>query len=271
MVFHVEKGSYGDITLDGLNVALAIHTPGRMEEGNLVGWGPTSSNAPTTSRPRRSARSSPVPPAGPWRPSPRSSPRTLGRRRRRSPSESRARSDPRKSRNILHIQPNRSRRCTRAGRCGSECRASGQSRQAGHGRGIPGSTFTDHGMRWDNSGKNGHYAPIRWSNHYTRSADRRRAAQDHAPLTCRSVRRNDGQGCPRKVSAARPRHRRHCARSADSTGLESLRAMARRRHGYGRHGHDRASGWSLPAWGSWRPPVRPGGLSSSRSYSSCGW
>ena len=30
--------------------------------------------------------------------------------------------------------------------------------------GAPGNTFTDHGMRWDNSGKNGHYAPIRWSN-----------------------------------------------------------------------------------------------------------
>jgi len=29
--------------------------------------------------------------------------------------------------------------------------------------GEPGSTFSDHGMRWDNSGKNGHYAPIRWS------------------------------------------------------------------------------------------------------------
>jgi hypothetical protein len=28
--------------------------------------------------------------------------------------------------------------------------------------GAPGNTFTDHGMRWDNSGKNGHYAPIRW-------------------------------------------------------------------------------------------------------------
>lgn len=26
------------------------------------------------------------------------------------------------------------------------------------------STFNDYGMRWDNSGKNGHYAPIRWSN-----------------------------------------------------------------------------------------------------------
>jgi hypothetical protein len=30
--------------------------------------------------------------------------------------------------------------------------------------GSSGSTFTDHGMRWDNSGKNGHYAPISWSN-----------------------------------------------------------------------------------------------------------
>ena len=29
--------------------------------------------------------------------------------------------------------------------------------------GAPGNTFSDHGMRWDNSGKNGHYAPIRWS------------------------------------------------------------------------------------------------------------
>jgi hypothetical protein len=29
--------------------------------------------------------------------------------------------------------------------------------------GSAGSTFADHGMRWDNSGKNGHYAPISWS------------------------------------------------------------------------------------------------------------
>jgi len=29
--------------------------------------------------------------------------------------------------------------------------------------GASGSTYSDHGMRWDNSGRNGHYAPIRWS------------------------------------------------------------------------------------------------------------
>ena len=30
--------------------------------------------------------------------------------------------------------------------------------------GDEGSTWADYGMRWDNSGRNGHYAPIQWSN-----------------------------------------------------------------------------------------------------------
>jgi hypothetical protein len=34
LVFHIESGRYGDITLDGLNVALAVHTPGPMADGN---------------------------------------------------------------------------------------------------------------------------------------------------------------------------------------------------------------------------------------------
>src|SRR5215510_14217287 len=34
VIFHIENGRYGDVPLDGLNVALAIHTPGPMGEGN---------------------------------------------------------------------------------------------------------------------------------------------------------------------------------------------------------------------------------------------
>ena len=34
LIFHIESGSYGAIALDGLNVALAVHTPGPMAEGN---------------------------------------------------------------------------------------------------------------------------------------------------------------------------------------------------------------------------------------------
>ena len=34
LIFHIESGRYGSVALDGLNVALAIHTPGPMAEGN---------------------------------------------------------------------------------------------------------------------------------------------------------------------------------------------------------------------------------------------
>ena len=34
LIFHIESGRFGDIVLDGLNVALAVHTPGPMAEGN---------------------------------------------------------------------------------------------------------------------------------------------------------------------------------------------------------------------------------------------
>ena len=32
--FHIDQGSYGGATLDGLNVAMAVRTPGPMAEGN---------------------------------------------------------------------------------------------------------------------------------------------------------------------------------------------------------------------------------------------
>ena len=34
LIFHIESGSYDGIALDGLNVALAIQTPGPMADGN---------------------------------------------------------------------------------------------------------------------------------------------------------------------------------------------------------------------------------------------
>jgi len=34
LIFHIDSGRYGNVALDGLNVALAIHTPGPMADGN---------------------------------------------------------------------------------------------------------------------------------------------------------------------------------------------------------------------------------------------
>ena len=34
LIFHIDKGNYGDVRLDGLNVAMVAHTPGPMANGN---------------------------------------------------------------------------------------------------------------------------------------------------------------------------------------------------------------------------------------------
>jgi len=36
LVFHVERGRYGSTTLDGLNFAVLLHTPGPMIQGNWI-------------------------------------------------------------------------------------------------------------------------------------------------------------------------------------------------------------------------------------------
>ena len=54
--------------------------------------------------------------------------------------------------------------CTRTARCGSAAGHPVAPDRMALAVGGAGSTFADYGMRWDNSGKNGHYAPISWSN-----------------------------------------------------------------------------------------------------------
>src|SRR5215472_13403860 len=34
LVFHIDKGKYGEVALDGLNVAVVAHTPGPMADAN---------------------------------------------------------------------------------------------------------------------------------------------------------------------------------------------------------------------------------------------
>jgi len=34
VAWHIDRGNYGDLRLDGLNVAVALHSPGPMQDGN---------------------------------------------------------------------------------------------------------------------------------------------------------------------------------------------------------------------------------------------
>jgi len=146
-IFHIEDGRYGDVTLDGLNVALAIHTPGPMGEGNwAVGayideradekqtealgaiftgaaGGPMAAFAPLISK-------------------------NLGA----------------EIPNILHMSVDPLPTMHPSGEMWANSGHPISPDKLAFAVGAAGSTFSDHGMRWDNSGRNGHYAPIRWSN-----------------------------------------------------------------------------------------------------------
>ncbi len=164
LVFHIESGRYGEVALDGLNVFVILHSPGIMADGNWsvatyideraddrqtealvaifsgAAGGPMAaftplittnlgvSKVPITFRIDGKTRTAEIP-------------------------------------GILHMSISPM----------PTLHPSGETWvNIGHpvspdkmGLAIApdsGNTFTDHGMRWDNSGKNGLYASIRWSN-----------------------------------------------------------------------------------------------------------
>ena len=163
IAFHIDSGNYDGVPLDGLNVAVVGHTPGPMADGNwtLAAYideraddrqtaalgaifggaegGPMAAFAPLVGK-HLGVRKVPI------------TYTVQGKTRSAEiPGVMRMSVEP-----LPTMHP------------GGEIWAS-----VGHpiapdrlalAMGGKDSTFTDHGMRWDNSGKNGHYAPITWSN-----------------------------------------------------------------------------------------------------------
>jgi hypothetical protein len=160
---HIDQGRFGDVTLDGLNVAVIAFTPGPMADGNwkiaaylddradaqqaealgaIFGGGaggPIGVLAPLVGTNLGAKR---VPIAY----------RVDGKRRSVEIA------------GIMHMAVNPLPTGHPAGEMWA---AVGHPFNADHlalAVSEAGSTFQDHGMRWDNSGCNGHYAPIHWAN-----------------------------------------------------------------------------------------------------------
>ncbi|HZR61126.1 MAG TPA: DUF1326 domain-containing protein [Xanthobacteraceae bacterium] len=162
LVFHVDKGSYGGTALDGLNVALAVHTPGPMGEGDWsvaayideraddkqtealgaiftgAAGGPMATLAPLISK-------------------------TLGVKkvsiRYKVDGKKRSAEIP----GVLQLAVDPLPTAHPSGEMWVNAGHPVSPDKLALAVGAAGNTFNDYGMRWDNSGKNGHYAPIRWS------------------------------------------------------------------------------------------------------------
>jgi hypothetical protein len=163
LAFRIDRGNYGAVSLDGLNVVLAVHAPGAMADGNLSAaayiderasdeqtaalgaiftgaeGGPMAAFAPLITQ-QLGVKKAPI----------------------RYAVEGQNRSVEIPGIMQMAVEP-----IPTMHQSGEIWVAAGHpvapDRMA-LAVGRSGSTFADYGMRWDNSGRNGHYAPISWSN-----------------------------------------------------------------------------------------------------------
>jgi hypothetical protein len=163
LVFHIESGRYGDVVLDGLNVFVILQSPGVMADGDWsaatyideraddeqtealtaifsgAAGGPMAAFTPLISK---NLGVSKVPIAF----------RIDGKTRSAEiPGILRMSVDP-----LPTMHP--------SGEMWANLGHPVSADKMALAVGAAGNTFSDRGMRWDNSGKNGLYATIRWSN-----------------------------------------------------------------------------------------------------------
>ena len=163
LVFHIDSGIFGDVPLDGLNVAVVAHTPGAMGQGNWT----IAAYIDERADDRQTAALGAIFSGGEGGPMAAFAPliaTNLGAKKvpiRYSVSgKSRSVEIPGIMRMGVDPVPTMHTSGELWGAMGHPVAPDRLAFAAGQ----PGSTFADHGMRWDNSGKNGHYAPINWSN-----------------------------------------------------------------------------------------------------------
>jgi hypothetical protein len=163
LVFHIDTGSYDGVTLDGLNVAVSAHAPGVMSEGNWTlavyideraddqqtdalgaifsgaEGGPMAAFAPLVGQ-MLGVKKVPI--------------------KYSIQGKTRAAEIP----GIMHMAVEPLPTLHPSGELWAASGHPVAPDRLAFAVGVANSTFADHGMRWDNSGKNGHYAPINWSN-----------------------------------------------------------------------------------------------------------
>ena len=161
--FHVDDGSFGDVSLDGLNVGLVARTPGPMAEGNWqvalyvddrADEAQTEALQAIFTGAAGGVMANLAPLIG----------EVLGVRK----ASIRWHKDGRRRTVQIDDVMQMAVQAVPSINPDGEIWAANAHPFAPEGVamavGEPGSTYTDHGMHWDNSGKNAHYAPISWSN-----------------------------------------------------------------------------------------------------------
>ncbi|HET9019007.1 MAG TPA: DUF1326 domain-containing protein [Acetobacteraceae bacterium] len=163
LIFHIDQGSYGQVSLDGLNVAVIAHTPGPMADGNWTLGAYIDERANEDQMAALGAIFSGAE-GGPMAAFAPLVGTHLGAKKAaisyRISGNGRSAEIP----GILHMAVEPLGSMHPSGEIWGAMGHPVAPDRLAFAVGSKGSTFADHGMRWDNSGRNGHYAPISWSN-----------------------------------------------------------------------------------------------------------
>lgn len=161
LLFHIEKGQYGDVELDGLNVVNILSTPGPMGEGNATAALYLDERADERQREALGAifggqAGGPLAALGPLITN------FLGVKfvpiEYEAEGNSRSASIP----DILDMRIEAISGAKADEPMWLENAPHPVSPRLAMAKSTKG-TYTDHSLKWDNTGKNGHYAAIEWS------------------------------------------------------------------------------------------------------------
>lgn len=160
--FHIDRGRYGDVPLDGLNAVVVLRTPGPMAEGNGSVALYLDERADDRQREALQAIFSGAAggPLGALAPlitttlGVKSAPITYTREGQRRAVEIPG---------VMHLGVHAVPSMNPEGAITADNAHPFAMESLALAVGDPGSYWADYELRWDNSGKNGFYAPLRWS------------------------------------------------------------------------------------------------------------
>jgi hypothetical protein len=162
-VFHIDRGSYDSVSLDGLNVAVIVHTPGPMGDGNWTLGAYIDERADD----QQTAALGAIFGGAEGGPMAAFAPlvgNNLGAQKVAINYAINGKTRSAEIPGILRMAVEPLPTMHPSGEVWVAIGHPVAPDKMAMAVGRSGSTYADHGMRWDNSGKNGLYAPISWSN-----------------------------------------------------------------------------------------------------------
>jgi hypothetical protein len=163
LLFHIETGRYGDVALDGLNAAVMLRAPGVMAEGDwsiaaYVDQRADDQQTEAMAAIFTGAAGGPMAAFAPLIST------NLGVRKVAITFRIDGKTRSADIADILHMSVDPLPTMHPSGEMWVNIGHPVSPDRMALAVGAAGNTYDDHGMRWDNSGKNGLYASISWSN-----------------------------------------------------------------------------------------------------------